>query len=509
MRLAVPALLLVAAVARADDLAAKIKAVTDAPAYKAARWGLLVVEAESGRTVYEHNPDKLILPASVTKLFTCATALCELGPDFTFTTSVYRRGEVRDKVLDGDLILVAGGDLTFGGRRGKDGRTVFADNDHTYANSGLMTPRLTDTDPVHALNDLARQVAADVKEVRGEVLIDDRLFARTRSSGSGPDAVTPIVVNDNVADVTVTPGSKEGDPATVTVRPETAYLAVDADVRTGVAGGKPAITIESTGEGRFTVRGRVPAKGPPVVRIYMVEEPNLWARALFVEALRRNGVRTECAVHRPRRFDLPGRDARLPRVAEYKSEPLAETVKVTLKVSHNLYASTLPVLVGLKNGTGKAEAGLQRQAKLLRGFGVDPQAVSFAGGAGGANADSVTPRATVGLLKAMAKHPAAAEYFDALPVLGVDGTLAESVAKDSPARGKVRAKTGTLSWYDAQNERSLLRSKALAGELTTAKGTKLYFAMFLNDYPLPEGGSAAGQGKVLGKLCEEIYKHGP
>jgi D-alanyl-D-alanine carboxypeptidase/D-alanyl-D-alanine-endopeptidase (penicillin-binding protein 4) len=213
------------------------------------------------------------------------------------------------------------------------------------------------------------------------------------------------------------------------------------------------------------------------------------------------------SLHRPRRTDLPDPAARLPRIAEYRSEPLAETVKVTLKVSHNLYASTLPVLVGAKHGTATAEAGLRRQAKLLRGLGVEPGAVSFAGGAGGANADSVTPRATVGLLRGMARHPAAKEYFDALPVLGVDGTLADVVDRDSPARGKVRAKTGTLAWYDAQNARTLLRSKALAGELETAKGTKLYFAMFLNDLPLPDGKSASDMGKVLGKLCEVIYNN--
>jgi D-alanyl-D-alanine carboxypeptidase/D-alanyl-D-alanine-endopeptidase (penicillin-binding protein 4) len=134
---------------------------------------------------------------------------------------------------------------------------------------------------------------------------------------------------------------------------------------------------------------------------------------------------------------------------------------------------------------------------------------SFAGGAGGANADSTTARATVGVLKAMAKHKAADAYFDALPVLGVDGTLAESVPKESLARGKARAKTGTLSWSDAQNGRTLLRSKAMAGELETAKGTKLYFAMFLNDVPLPPGGTASGQGKVLGKVCEVIHQYGP
>jgi D-alanyl-D-alanine carboxypeptidase/D-alanyl-D-alanine-endopeptidase (penicillin-binding protein 4) len=109
----------------------------------------------------------------------------------------------------------------------------------------------------------------------------------------------------------------------------------------------------------------------------------------------------------------------------------------------------------------------------------------------------------------MARHSAAREYFDALPVLGVDGTLVDVVAKDSPVRGKVRAKTGTLAIFDTQNERLLLRSKALAGELQTAKGTKLYFAMFLNDLPLGPGATAAQQGKVLGQLCEIIHQHGP
>lgn len=509
MRLAVLVALSCATLARADDLADHVREITDAKEYKPARWGILVVDAESGRTVYEHNPDKLILPASVTKLFTCATALCELGPDFNFMTSVLRRGEVKDKVLDGDLILVAGGDLTFGGRRGKDGRTLFVDNDHIYANSGLMDSKLTDSDPLYALNDLASEVAESIKDVRGEILVDDRLFPRTKSSGSGPEVVSPILVNDNVADLIVTPGEKEGDPATVKVRPETAYLQMDADVRTGKADGPTTLTYETTGTGQFTLRGTVPAKSAPAVRIYPIDDPTLWARALFIEALRRQGVRVAAGLYHPRRNDLPGPEARLPRVAAYKSEPLADVIKVTLKVSHNLYASTLPVIVGVKHGHPSAEAGLRQQAKLLRGFGIDPGQVSFAGGAGGANADSVTPRATVELLRKMARHPAAKEYFDALPVLGVDGTLAESVSKDSPARGKVRAKTGTLGWYDAQNQRTLLRSKALAGELETAKGTKLYVAMFVNDLPLPPGQQSSSVGKTLGKLCEVIYKYGP
>ena len=187
-------------------------AITGVPAYKPARWGILVVDAKTGQTVYEKNPDKLFLPASVTKLYTCATALTELGPDYRFVTPVYRRGEVRNRVLNGDLILVASGDLTFGGRRGKTGAIEFVDNDHTYANSGLMDSTLTNTDPLYALDELARQVATNISEVTGEILVDDRLFVRTRATGSGPEVVAPILVNDNVLDVLVTPGEKPGDP---------------------------------------------------------------------------------------------------------------------------------------------------------------------------------------------------------------------------------------------------------------------------------------------------------
>src|SRR5207248_6271180 len=100
-------LLLCTAAPAADDLVARIGAVIDAPRYKQAHWGLLVVDAKTGKVVYERNADRLFAPASTTKLFTCATALGVLGPDFKFKTPVYRRGPVEEGRLRGDLVLVA------------------------------------------------------------------------------------------------------------------------------------------------------------------------------------------------------------------------------------------------------------------------------------------------------------------------------------------------------------------------------------------------------------------
>lgn len=497
--------------AEPDALAKKLDDIITGPDYKHASWGILVVNAKTGDTVYARDPDTMLAPASVTKLFSGAAALLTLGAEHTQETSVYQRGLLLKGTLRGDLILVASGDLMLGGRT-KNGKTVFKDKDHTYANGGATDTELTDTDPLAGLNDLAKQVkAAGITQIDGDVLIDDRMFARTRGTGSGPDAVSPIVVNDNLVDILVTPGAKEGDPAKVVMRPETSYFNMDAVVSTGSEKSEPSLHVLVVGPNQFAVRGKVPAGGRPQVRMYSADDPAAFARALFVETLRRNGVAAQCAVMRSSGAALPAKGdyEKLKKVATFTSAPFKDALTVTLKVSHNLYASTLPCLVAVAKGHSTAEAGLREEQKILKELGVDTNAISFGGGAGGAPADFVSARATVQLIQGMAKKPEWEAYKAALPVLGVDGTLSESVPADSPARGKAFAKTGTLLWYDAANERYLLKSKALAGTMTTKNGTALYLCMMVNNVPLPEGVTPTREGKVLGKLCEILYERGP
>jgi D-alanyl-D-alanine carboxypeptidase/D-alanyl-D-alanine-endopeptidase (penicillin-binding protein 4) len=482
--------------------------VVTGPDYAHASWGILVTDAD-GNPVYARNPDLMLAPASVTKLFTCAAALLALGADHVFETVVYRRGPVLNGTLRGDLILVASGDPTMGGRTDASGKTVFKDKDHTYAGSGLAEAELTDTDALAGLNAIAKQVKeSGVTAIDGEVLIDDRLFARTRSSGSGPDAVSPITVNDNVVDVVVTPGPKAGDPATVKTRPETAFFTVDSLVDTADAKAKADIHLLAVGPNQFAVRGSIPAGSKPLVRIFPVDEPALFARALLVEALRRNGVRATAAVLRPGHQMVPARGdyAKLEKAAALKSPPLRDITTVTLKVSNNLYASTLPCLIAAANGQTTAEAGLRQGRRLLTDLGVDAGAFSFGGGAGGAPADCVSARACVQLLRGMAGRPEWEAYRAGLPVLGVDGTLAD-ISKESAAKGKVFAKTGTLIWFAAANDRFLVRSKALSGTMTAKGGKTLFFALMVNNVPVSRETGAAREGRVLGRLCEIVYEN--
>lgn len=496
----------------ADPLAAKIDAIIDGKDYVQAHWGLLVVDTKTGEVVYARNPDKLFAPASVTKLYSCAAALIAYGPDYRFDTHVYRHGDVsRSGTLDGDLILVASGDPSFGGRTTREGRLAYKDDDHTYANGGSGDTELTDTDPLAALDELAKQIRAEgIQYVSGDVVIDDRLFEPTRGTGSGPDAVSPINVNDNVVDLIVTPGAKAGDPATVRMRPVTALFSLDAQVVTAGKDVKADLHLDAVGTS-IVVRGTVPATGKPQVRIFPIDDPATYARGLFVEALRRQGVRVAAPVARSNPTQLiPARgSSELPKIAAYTSPPMSELVKVTLKVSHNLYASELPCLVAVKAGHRTLEDGLKEQGKILKSLGVDIGTISFGGGAGGAHADKVTPRATVTLLRAMALRPEWTAYQAGMPILGVDGTLAKVVPTNSPARGKAHAKTGTLVWRDALNGRSILTSKALAGVMTTKSGRALTFALFVNDVPLPPDTPTRREGKVLGSLCEIVYEHCP
>ncbi len=164
--------LLVTSVQAKEPLADALKKLTHKPPFDRAHWGMLVVDAKSGKTIYEKNADRLFAPASVTKLFSCAAALCELGADYRFKTPVLQRGKVKKGRLDGDLILVAQGDLCFGGRN-DNGKILFHNHDHTYAN-GSTTAQLAGGDPMMGLKDLARQIKkAGIKVVEGEVLIDD------------------------------------------------------------------------------------------------------------------------------------------------------------------------------------------------------------------------------------------------------------------------------------------------------------------------------------------------
>src|SRR5262249_16716218 len=174
------------------------------------------------------------------------------------------------------------------------------------------------------------------------------------------------------------------------------------------------------------VRGRITAGHRPLLRIAEADDPTEFARTLLIERLRVHGVLIEKSIFTPMdRGDLPDVDRYpdLSVVARHVSPPFSEAVRVVLKVAPTPHASFLPLIVASQKGRRRVEEGLKQEGQFLRRIGVEPGSVSFGGGAGGTRADYVTPHAALQLLRAMQKRPDFAVYHDALPVLGVDGTL--------------------------------------------------------------------------------------
>jgi D-alanyl-D-alanine carboxypeptidase/D-alanyl-D-alanine-endopeptidase (penicillin-binding protein 4) len=197
------------------------------------------------------------------------------------------------------------------------------------------------------------------------------------------------------------------------------------------------------------------------------------------------------------------------KIAEHVSPPLSEDARITLKVSQNLHASTMPYVLGAVLGKANEKAdhkGFLLMHDWLAGMGLDMSGGSQGDGAGGAVAAFYTPDFVVRYLDHMAKGPGAAHFHDSLPVLGKDGTLVD-IQKDAPGAGHVFAKTGTYSDSDLLNGgRTILTGKGLAGYTTTVDGRRLAFAFYINNVERPDDASVSQMaGQALGEMASALY----
>src|ERR1700674_3304189 len=322
--------------ARADTL------LGAAPASKG-EWGLLVVDAENGETLYEQNADKFFVPASNMKLFSTALALANLGPDFRFRTTLETRGAISSEgVLSGDVALVGRGDPNLSNR-------IFP----------YQLKEEFDGPPEKVLAELADAlVAKGAKEISGDVIGDDSYFPRERyPNGWEIDdmvweygaAISSIVVEDNTVTLTLTPGELAGSPVRAVVSPATPDFAVQNEVVTSAAEVKSDLTLKrEPGANLVVVKGTLPAKGAPRKLVLAIEEPAQHAAATLKRLLEERGVKVGGgAKAQHERTDTPGEPTVL---AEHVSAPLGDSVKLVNKISQNLHTEMLLRTVARQNG---------------------------------------------------------------------------------------------------------------------------------------------------------------
>lgn len=451
--------------------------------YKHAHWGVLARDVKTKEILFELNSNQLFLPASTTKLFSVAALLQAYGDTYRFKTPLFAIGKIHEGRLDGDLILVGQGDLTMGGRQGTSDSIAYTKLDHIIANNvpgAILTPE----DPLRGLNELAKQLSATgLKEISGHVLIDDRLFVATEKRGS---ILSPTIVNENLLDIIINP-SEVGQAAAITWRPKVEGYSVENKVKTVEKGGTVDLRITSDELGKvITVEGAVPTGQGELVRTFSLKNPNAFARAALIQALRAQGI----AINPPKgnNATLPAQSelAKLKPLAFWLSPPLSEYAKLILKVSHNLGADLVPLLLAVKNGEKTFEAGMIILGKFVtERVKISPDSFVFTDAAGG-DENRLTPKAEVLLLEYLRKLPAEQfkKFYSALPILGVDGSL-EDFGKNSSAAGKVRAKTGTGVTFNAATNEFFLTTQTLAGYIEGKNGHLIEFMICVNNGKMP------------------------
>lgn len=495
-----------AAAAPVPTIPPEARAITDEAKYRNSRWGLFVADRKTGEVLFDWNGDQRFLGASTTKLWAGAAALDAYGADYRFTTPIYRTGPVDGGTLNGNLVMVASADPTMGGRTTPQGMIDFVPIDHINA-VALPLATLTPEDPLAGLDSLAKQVAASgVRRVAGDVVIDARLFAPMNKDGY---VVSPVWINDNLIDFTITPGAA-GAKAKVVWRPMTEAFKVESDVTTVAAGQPLTVSVSSPSPGVISVSGNIPANQGPLVQVYQVLDPPAFARTLLIEALKRQGVAVDAD-------PLGGNpDSKLPpegsyrstdEVAKLVSPPFSENIKLIFKVSHNQHADLLVFLLALKRGEDRFDDGMTAIHDFLVKRGIDPELVSLSDGRGNEYTDLFSPRTVTTLLRDQAESRDSRPYFDALPILGVDGTEKDTVPATSRIAGKAWMKSGTTVDGDAMNQRAIIMTRGLAGYMKGKSGRDLVVAIYVNDVPLGDD-MVPQMMKVIqdqGVILEYIY----
>jgi D-alanyl-D-alanine carboxypeptidase/D-alanyl-D-alanine-endopeptidase (penicillin-binding protein 4) len=412
-----------------------------------------VADVRSGQMLEALSPVLRQPPASTAKALTALYALDRLGPDHRFATRVVTTGPVQDGRVDGDLVLVGGGDPTL------------------------------DTDGLGAL--AAQLKDAGIREVTGHFGIWRGVLPQIEEiDPSQPPhvsynpAVAALNLNYNRVYFEWVRGSNgyevkmDARTASFSPRVQTARMeVVDRSV--------PVYTYRR-GEGvdEWTVARR--ALGGGGARWLPVRRPDLYAAEVFQTLARSHGI----VLKQPEILDEapPGSE-----IARHESATLASILRDMLRYSTNLTAEVVGLAASAAEGgvpQSLAESAQRMNIWLEEELGGRRPGLVDHSGLGGNSRIS------------------AADMVNTLVRVGASAPLASLLkpfpVADAPVPLAVSAKTGTLNFVSA-----------LAGYLTAPSGRELAFAILTSDLKArsslteaererPPGGRAwAGRSRTL------------
>ncbi|HVK88013.1 MAG TPA: D-alanyl-D-alanine carboxypeptidase/D-alanyl-D-alanine-endopeptidase [Kofleriaceae bacterium] len=438
-------------------------ATTSRPALAGAKITAAVLDLETNQPLYRLGGDVKQNLASNAKLLTSTAALATLGNGFRWRTAVFaEKPPDATGTIQGDLYLRGRGD-----------------------------PMLS---AAH-LEELAQELyARGIRTIEGKLVIDTTYFddlvepphfdeqpkeragfrAPVASLGVARSAATVVVVANPGGSAEVTLEPDAGDYLRITKREVTSITQGRTRLRVDIKPKRDHVEYEVSGqirvgEGSWDFRRRV-------------DEPARFAGEVFRRALIARGITI-------RERGLPVRPVppTAKQLAFHDSAPLAEIVRFMNKTSDNYVAESVLKTLGAETRTTPGPAtwadGLAAVRAYLASIGIPESSYRIENGSGLFSATEVSADQLVKLLAAAhADYRVGPDLLGSLPIGGADGTLGRRWY-GQPARGRVRAKTGTLD-----------KVITLSGYVAVDSKRPIAFAILVND--IPAGQRAAARATI-------------
>ncbi|MCW3804924.1 D-alanyl-D-alanine carboxypeptidase/D-alanyl-D-alanine endopeptidase [Plebeiibacterium marinum] len=383
----------------------------------------LVYNLSNTDTVFAYHEEKKLIPASLTKIVTTATALEVLGADFQFETKVCYSGTVSNHVLYGDIVIKACGDPTLGSKY------------------------FEETKPSCFFEALSKGLQKE-----GITRIEGIIRVESSSPGYSSPRLWEDIGNyyggfphgfnwrDNTVNVVLS-SSAVGETCVVkSVDPDIYPYALQCDV-VAASHSKDSAYVYGVPEiNKWWIEGSIPShRSAFKIKAAMPDPQRVFARE-FSEYLIHHGI--EIANEMLVDFKAQEEETDL---FSYFSPDLSEIIRITNQKSNNLFADAL-FLVLAKEYTGKAS--WDNGILAIRGFWKDKiefdQYFRLRDGSGLTPKNLISPKGMVQLLSWMKRESVCFEVFKAsLAVGGVNGTL-KSVFKHPDLQGKIIGKSGSM-----------------------------------------------------------------
>jgi D-alanyl-D-alanine carboxypeptidase/D-alanyl-D-alanine-endopeptidase (penicillin-binding protein 4) len=441
-----------------------------------ASWSIEIYSLSGDSIVYQRDADRLLIPASVTKLFTSAAALDALGPAFRFVTTLASDGGTDDSgTLRGNLMVLAGGDPTF----------------EIKASDSLCAPVLrTWADTL---------LARGIRRIQGDIVL--RTWPYRRESAPGSWEVGDVNAgfappmdgfgfNSNVCHLQVLPDSIVGDYARFVLDPPFAPVELKSRVRTVPAQSECWLDLQvAPADTTAVITGQMPLDEDGEFLWISVQDPVRYFGLALKDALEKRGILVDGRIIVDR--SAPNDSASLREIFAYSSPALPSVLALMNKESDNFSAEHVLRALGLATGGAPdLRSGLEAVRRFAARLGIAKSDFHLEDGCGLSRQNLVSARTVVQLLRAAYASDNRDVFESTLAVSGKDGTLAYRLSAP-PLADRIHGKTGTMT-----------QVCNIAGYLESESGEVFAFAILCNNFVNSIHRVRIAQDRLLERLAE-------